>query len=90
MNRGVAYSHMGRYQEALADFSRSLELRPDHASTLYNLACLFSLWAKKDDALANLEKAIAADEKNRQMARTDTDLDNIRDDPRFKKLVQTE
>ena len=89
-NRGITYGEMGKYGEALADYDRNLALRPDYPSTLYNLACLFSLWEKKDDALAYLEKAIASDEKYREMARTDSDLDNVRDDPRFKKLVEPE
>ncbi|HEX73700.1 MAG TPA: tetratricopeptide repeat protein [Dehalococcoidia bacterium] len=89
-NRGVTYAHMERYDDALADFNRSLELRPDHTATLYNLACLFSLWRKTDEALAYLEKAISRDKKYREDAKTDKDFDNIRDDPRFKELVELE
>lgn len=43
-----------------------------------------------DDAISNLEKAIGLDEKYRQIATTDSDFDNIRDDPRFKKLIAGE
>jgi len=89
-NRGVTYTRLNRYEEALADFNRSLELRPDHPATLYNLACLFSLWGKVDEALDNLEKAIKGDEKYREMAKTDKDFDNIREDPRFKKLIESD
>ena len=87
-NRGITYSHLERYEEALADFNRSLELGPDDPNTLYNLACLFSLRGKPDDALAYLEKVIKDDEKYLEMAKTDKDFDNIRDDPRFKKLIE--
>jgi tetratricopeptide (TPR) repeat protein len=87
-NGGKAYTRLGRYDEALADFNRYLELRPDDADTLYDLACLFSLWEKTDDALAYLEKAIALDKKYCKKAKTDKDFDNIREDPRFKKLVE--
>ena len=88
MNRGTAYGYLDRYEESLADLNRSLELRPDHPDTLYNLACLFSLRGKADEALGYLEKAIAGDEKYREKARTDDDFNNIREDPRFKKLVE--
>jgi tetratricopeptide (TPR) repeat protein len=64
-----------------------LELKPDHANTFYNLACFFSRRGKTDDALAYLEKAIEGDKKYREMAKTDEDFDNIRDDPRFEKLI---
>jgi len=89
-NRGLAYAKLERYDEALADFNRSLELRPDDSGTLYNLACLFSLWGKTDDALTYLEKAIDKDKKYREKAKTDKDFDNIRDDPRFKKLIESD
>ena len=89
-NRGVTYRHLERYDDALADFNRSLELKPDDPDTLYDLACLSSLWGKVDDALTYLEKAINKDKKYREMARTDKDFDNIRDDPRFKKLIESD
>lgn len=88
-NRGTAYGHLGRYDEALADLNRSLELRPDHPNALYNLACLFSLWGKPNDALTYLEKAVGKDKKYRELAKTDEDFNNIRDDPRFKKLIES-
>jgi tetratricopeptide (TPR) repeat protein len=89
-NRGFAYSGLGRYDEALADFNRSLELRPDDPGTLYNLACLFSLWGKPNDALAYLEKAVEKDKEYRELSKTDEDFNNIRDDPRFKKLIESD
>ena len=87
-NRGTTYSNMGRYEEALADFNRALELQPDHLATFYNLVYLFLLQGKPDEAKDYLEKAIAGDEKYREMAKTDEDFNNIREDPRFKKLVE--
>jgi len=85
--RGLTYFHLNRHDEAIKDFIRSLELKSDAPNTLYNLACLYSLKGKIDDALPYLEKAINKDEKNREMAKTDKDFDNLRDDPRFKKLI---
>jgi len=89
-NRGATYAKLKRYDEALTDFNRSLELRTDNPSTLYNLACLSSLQGKTVDALGYLKKAIDKDEKHREMAKTDKDFDNIQDDPRFKKLIESD
>jgi len=89
-NRGITYMGLERHEEALADLNRSLELRPDNPRTFYNLACLFSLWGKTDEALDYLEKAIKGNEKYREKAKTDKDFDNIRDDPRFKKLTESD
>jgi len=88
-NRGYAYTLLGRYDEALSDLNHSLKLKPSDPGTLYNLACLFSLWGKPDDALAYLEKAVGKDKKYRKMAKTDKDFNNIKDDPRFKKLIES-
>jgi tetratricopeptide (TPR) repeat protein len=87
-NRGTTHTKLKKYGEALADYNSSLELKLDQPSTLYNVACLLSLWGKTDDALTYLEKAIERDGKYRQMAKTDKDLDNIRDDIRLKKLME--
>ena len=89
-NRGTTYLKLGRYGEALADFKRYSELEPSDPSALYNLACLFSIQGKPDDALAYLETAIDKDEKYREDAKTDEDFDNIREDPRFKKLIESD
>jgi tetratricopeptide (TPR) repeat protein len=87
LNRGATYIHMKKRKEALIDLNRVLELKPDDSTTLYNLACLFSLFGKTEDALVYLGKAIDKDKKWREEAKTDEDLDNIHDDPRFKKLI---
>ncbi|GAI70330.1 unnamed protein product, partial [marine sediment metagenome] len=89
-NRGIVYGKIERYDDALTDFNRSVEIKPDNAGPLYDLACLFSLWRKTDDALEYLEKAIKGDEKYREMAKTDKDFDNIREDRRFKKLTESD
>lgn len=86
-NRGLTHLRLGRCDEALADLSRALQLKPDDPQSLYNMACLFSLMQRPEDATAYLEKAIALDQKWRGEAATDTDFDNIRDHPRFRRLV---
>ena len=60
---------------------------PDDPTVLFNLACAESLLGRTDDALAHLEQSIANDESFRELARTDTDFDAVREDPRFKQLV---
>jgi tetratricopeptide (TPR) repeat protein len=87
-DRSIAYLQQKSYDDSFHGLDRALQLKPDHSRTLYNLACLFSLWGKSEDALDYLEKAIEIDKKNREDAKTDKDFDNIRDDPRFKKLVE--
>jgi len=89
-NRSVTYMRLNRYEEALTDLNRSLELKPGDSNTIYNLACLFSLQGKVNDALAYLERAIKGGEEYREDAKTDEDFKNIRDAPRFKKLIESD
>ncbi len=87
-NRGITYRHLERYEEALADYASALQLKPGYPRPLYNSACVLSLMGKSDESLSYLQKAIDADEKYRQMAADDSDFDNIRDDPRFRRLIE--
>jgi len=88
--RGIIYAELGRYEEALTDLNRSLKLKPDYSNVFYCLACVFSLWRKTDDALSYLKKAIDKDKKFREIAKSDENFDNMRDHPRFKKLIESD
>ena len=74
------------YDKAYGVLAKVHEEFPDDRRVLYNLACAESMLGRADDALAHLEKAVAQD-RLREAARTDTDFDPIRDDPRFRQLV---
>jgi tetratricopeptide (TPR) repeat protein len=60
---------------------------PRKAGILYNIACNEALLGRTDDAIEHLREAIAADPQALELARTDSDLDPIREDPRFAKLI---
>ena len=65
-------------------------MNPHYAGTYFNLACLRSISKKeenKEEAFEFLRKAVELDSKYRDLAKTDADLDFIRDDPRFKDIV---
>ncbi len=77
----------GEY-EAVADRARELiESSPQYPVPLYNLACCESLAGRTEDALAHLEQAIALRDGMRSYAKDDSDLDPIREQPKFKELV---
>jgi len=52
----------------------------------YNLACAYSMLGDKNEAVSAYEKAIKKGYNNYIHAKNDSDLDNIRDLPEFKKL----
>lgn len=86
--RSVALCRTGQPEEGLAWAERALVLDPDDAGVRYNVACLFALEGQTDRAIDCLEAAIERGFQNRQWFERDPDLASLRDDPRFKALMQ--
>ncbi len=87
-NRGNALVNLGRYKEAIASYEKALQFNPDNDSAWYNKACCYALQGNIDLAIENLEKAINLNpDKYPEMAKTDSDFDSIRQDPRFQTLI---
>jgi hypothetical protein len=63
------------------------EVHPDSPSLHYELACLEAVNGNRDAALAALRRAIEREPKLAPAAAEDSDLDSLRDDPEFAKLV---
>ncbi len=60
--RGVARMHLGRRDDAFADFSAALELVPSYAPALTNVGNLLLEDGVLDDAIAYYQSAIRSDE----------------------------
>ena len=54
---------------------------------LYNLACCEALTGRKEDAIGHLRVAFEGRPSLRDLAKQDTDLDPLRDEPAFRELV---
>ncbi|MBA3717120.1 MAG: hypothetical protein H0W87_02680 [Actinobacteria bacterium] len=75
-------------REAVAYVEQYMSEYPESAATYYNLACGRALAGDPAGALDALERAADMDaDAVRKWAENDTDLDSIRDDPRFAKAV---
>ena len=73
---------------AVADRGRELlEDDPPYAELVYNIACCESLSGRTTDAIQHLRRAIELAEQLRALAKEDSDLDPIREEPAFKELV---
>ena len=81
-NRGEYERSIELYEELLAGHL------PRNAAVLFNLACAEALLGRTDAAIERLEAAVQADDLAREAARTDSDLDSLRDDPRFAELIR--
>lgn len=71
------------YGKAAEILAAELERHPDNANVLYNLACVESLGGRREQALTHLERAVELDPRARGWARSDADLDAIRNEPGF-------
>lgn len=75
------------YDKAYDVLAKVHDEYPDDATVLYNLACAESMLGRTDEAITHLERSTASQERLRELAKTDTDFDPIREDARFKDLV---
>jgi len=87
----VAYGlyQAGRIDESRAVMEKAMSDRPDQWALPYNAACLASLAGNPDEAIDWLHKALELNQEEiYEYLRSDSDLDNIRDDPRFQELLK--
>ncbi|HYF14815.1 MAG TPA: tetratricopeptide repeat protein [Phycisphaerales bacterium] len=87
---GYALHVTGKHEEALKHHLLGAQIHHPaiRIDALYNAACANALLGRKDEALVWLERAIDAGFKDTGQIAKDTDLDSLRDDERFKKLVE--
>ena len=86
-----AYQRQGRVDDAVAVMREGVALYPDAWEAHYNLACSESLAGRREEALASLGRALELNrEEVRRHAADDSDLDPIRDDPRFRSAIAGE
>ena len=76
----------GNY-EAVIDGARETLEASGYALPLYNLACCEALAGRKEDAVGHLRTAFEQRPSLRDLAKEDTDLDPLRDEPAFRELV---
>jgi serine/threonine protein kinase/Tfp pilus assembly protein PilF len=79
---------LGERQRALEWTRRALSIEPDDPGVLYNVACCYSNLGRPEEAIDCLEKAINNGFGFKQWIEHDTDLDPLRNNPRFQALLK--
>jgi len=74
---------LGQEEEGLEWARRALALDPEDPRVLYNLACFHCGVEEHEEAVDFFERSIAAGYASREWIDKDSDLDPIRDHPRF-------
>ena len=77
----------GDHTRSLEWARRALAIDPGESSILYNVACVYALLGRADDALDCLGKVMEHGTFYKNWAAKDSDLDSIRSDPRFNALI---
>ena len=80
------YASLGRTEDALREAQLAIALRPNEATVLYNVACVYCELDKKEEAMEALRKAWHAGFRESDWARRDPDLAMLRGDPEFERL----
>jgi serine/threonine protein kinase/tetratricopeptide (TPR) repeat protein len=80
------YAAAGRVEDAVREANLAMALRPNEATVLYNMACVFGNLNKKAEAMEALKKAWTAGFRESDWARRDPDLAILRGDPEFDRL----
>ena len=73
----------GQIELGLAVLREGLEAKGESARLLYDLACLESRAGRTEEALEHLARAVELEPRYAGHASDDSDLDAIREDPRF-------
>jgi adenylate cyclase len=85
--RAVSLCRTGDREAGLHWAERALEIDPHDAGVRYNVACLYSLESRPEQAIDCLHEAIQAGFGHRDWIEHDPDLDSLREHPRFQELV---
>jgi Uma2 family endonuclease/Flp pilus assembly protein TadD len=100
-DRGLALYYLRQYEEGIASFNKAIEFTqnddktsavvPNIADTFYNKACCYAMQGNVEQVIETLQQAInLSPDKCREVAKTDSAFDSIREDERFQALIQEE
>jgi tetratricopeptide (TPR) repeat protein len=77
----------GGYAEVADRLGEVVKAHPQYPMLFFNLACCESRCGRTTEALDHLRQAVEMSEEFRANAKTDADLDPIRDEPAFRQLI---
>jgi Tfp pilus assembly protein PilF len=88
-NLGVSYISLNEFSEGIKIFEEALKKDTAYKNLYeYNLACIYSRQKADDKALDYFARSIASGYTNLAHISEDTDLDNIRNLPGFKIIIE--
>jgi len=79
---------LGKLEDAKSEEANAIKLNPDDPLMLYNAACFYSLIGEKKLAIEYFKEAMHLGFANYTWIKIDSDLDPIRNEPAFIKLIK--
>lgn len=82
----ISWARMGRREEALAWAARALALDSEDSAVLYNVACLYAVLHRTEEALNCLRRVMRSGWR-KEWIKNDPDLNSLHDNPEFQRLL---
>jgi tetratricopeptide (TPR) repeat protein len=87
VNQCDALVQLGDLERALDACRRIADRKPDDPTNHYNLAAVYALSHRSDEAIHSLERDVAAGDRDFQYLSQDKWFESLRRDPRFRSLL---
>lgn len=84
---GMSLHSLRQWEQAISAFEKNVAIT-QNPNSMYNIACEYAQLKQTDKAFEWLEKALTNGAAFTVNIETDTDLENIRQDARFKKMTE--
>ena len=85
---GVAEQSQGQYEAALGAFNQAKAKGAPAPTVDYNLACVYARMNRHEEAITQLQEAMAKGFSQPDQLATDPDLESLRSDAKFPELVK--
>lgn len=86
-DKGTTLNKLRQFTESNLAYENAIALDANYADNYYGKACNYAMLNDKPAAMAMLKKSFAMDATLKEYAKTDSDLDNLRNDPEFEKII---
>ncbi|CAN5126401.1 hypothetical protein BH11PSE14_BH11PSE14_01090 [soil metagenome] len=83
-----AAANVGDEERSAYYAARAMAVDPEDPMVLYNVACAFGILDRKKECIDALEKAVNQGWGDKDWVEHDSDLDSVREEPRFKALLE--
>jgi adenylate cyclase len=85
----VCWCQLGEGARAVEWADRAVAMDPEEPVTRYNVACVYSLQGRVDEAIDCLQKSLKLGFAHREWIEHDSDLNPLHSDPRFADMLKS-